>query len=184
VIFHPTSIRHAYLVELELQEDDRGYNARAWCQRELEEHGLNARIAQVNALYNRRRGTLRGMHYQAQPHAEAKLFRVVRGSIHDVIVDVRPDSPTYGRSEAFRLAAGDHQMLYVPECCGQGFQTLEDDTELVYTTSAFYAPDHERGFRHDDPAFGLFWPLPVAVISEKDRSWPDYEPCRPLPATT
>jgi dTDP-4-dehydrorhamnose 3,5-epimerase len=180
VIFLETSIPGAYLIDLELREDDRGYNARTWCQREFEEHGLTARIAQANALYNRRRGTLRGMHYQAPPHAEAKVFHVIRGAIHDVIVDLRPGSETYGRSESFRLAAERPRMLYVPESFGQGFQTLEDHTELVYYTSAFHAPEFERGFRYDDPAFKLAWPLPVEVISEKDRSWPDLVPAQPL----
>jgi len=181
VIFHEASIPGAYLIDLELREDHRGYNARAWCQQELEEQGLTARIAQSNVLYNRRRGTLRGMHYQAPPAAEAKIFRVTRGAIHDVIVDLRPGSATYGRSEWVRLSADVPRMLYVPECFGQGFQTLEDDTELAYHTSAYYAPEAERGFRYDDPAFGLAWPLPVEVISEKDRSWPDFVPTQPLP---
>lgn len=184
MIFHETSIPGAYLIELELREDDRGYNARTWCQREFEGHGLTARIAQSNALYNRRRGTLRGMHYQAPPHAEAKVFRVTRGAIHDVIVDLRPGSETYGRSASFRLAADVPRMLYVPENCGQGFQTLEDETEISYHASAFYAPDFERGFRFDDPAFDLDWPLPVEVISEKDRSWPDFVPSQPLTGRT
>ena len=181
MLFHETSIPGAFLIDLELREDERGYNARAWCRRELEEQGLTAQIVQSNVIYNRRRGTLRGMHYQAPPHAEAKLFRVTRGAIHDVIVDLRPGSETYGRAESFRLSADVPRMLYVPESFGQGFQTLEDDTELAYHTSAFYSPESERGFRYDDPAFGLAWPLPVEVISEKDRSWPDFVPTQPLP---
>jgi dTDP-4-dehydrorhamnose 3,5-epimerase len=175
MIFRATSLPGAYLVDLELREDERGFNARAWCAREFEEQGLAATIAQVNVLHNRRRGTLRGMHYQTPPHAEAKLFRVTHGAVHDVIVDMRPDSDTYGRSEAFRLSADVPTMLYVPETFAQGFQTLADDTGLVYFTSAFYTPEAERGFRHDDPTFGLEWPLPVEVISAKDRSWPDFE---------
>jgi dTDP-4-dehydrorhamnose 3,5-epimerase len=175
MIFHETSIPGAHLVELERREDDRGFNARAWCAREVEEQGLTARIAQVNLLGNRQRSTLRGMHYQAPPFEEAKLFRVTSGAVHDVIVDVRQGSATYGRWEAFRLSADAPTMLYVPEGVAQGFQTLEDDTGLIYMTSAFYAPEAERGFRYDDPAFGIEWPLPVEVISEKDRSWPDVE---------
>jgi dTDP-4-dehydrorhamnose 3,5-epimerase len=175
VIFRETSMQGPYLVDLELREDDRGYNARAWCAREMEEHGLVGRLAQVNVLHNKRRGTLRGMHYQAAPHAEAKLFRVTRGAVHDVIVDMRPESPTYGHWEGFRLSADVPSMLYVPEGFAQGFQTLEDDTDLVYLTSAFYAPEAEGGFRHDDPAFGIEWPLPVEVISVKDRAWPDLD---------
>lgn len=183
MIFHETSIPGAYLVELELRQDERGHNARTWCQRELEEAGLTARVAQVNALYNRARGTLRGMHYQAAPHGEAKIFRVTRGAVYDVVVDVRPGSETYGRWESFELSADVPRMLYVPEGCGQGFLTLEDHTELAYTTSAFYAPEAERGFRHDDPAFDVSWPFPVEIISEKDRSWPDFVPTEPLEAT-
>jgi dTDP-4-dehydrorhamnose 3,5-epimerase len=175
MIFRETSIPGAYVVELELREDERGFNARAWCARELEDQGLTSALAQVNLLHNRRRGTLRGMHYQASPHAEAKLFRVTRGAVHDVIVDVRPGSATYGRWDGFRLSADVPTMLYVPEGCAQGFQTLEDDTDLFYLTSAFYAPEAERGFRHDDPAFVIEWPLPVEAISGKDRSWPDFE---------
>jgi dTDP-4-dehydrorhamnose 3,5-epimerase len=181
VIFHETSIGGAYVIELELREDERGFNTRTWCQHEFEEHGLTARIAQSNALYNRRRGTLRGMHYQTPPHAEAKVFRVTRGAIYDVIVDVRPDSDTYGCWESFELSADVRQMLYIPEGCAQGFQTLEDDTELAYHASAFYAPEFERGFRYDDPAFKLEWPLAVEVISDKDRGWPDFVPAQPLP---
>jgi dTDP-4-dehydrorhamnose 3,5-epimerase len=181
MIFHETSIPGAYLIELELREDDRGYNARIWCEREFEEQGLTARIAQSNVLYNRRRGTLRGMHYQAPPYAEAKVFRVTRGAIHDVIVDLRPDSEAYGRSESFRLSADVPLMLYVPESFAQGFQTLEDHTELAYSASAFYTPESERGFRYDDPAFDLAWPLPVEVISEKDRNWPDFVLVQALP---
>jgi dTDP-4-dehydrorhamnose 3,5-epimerase len=175
VIFHETSIPGAYVIELELREDARGHNVRTWCQRELEDQGLTARIAQTNAIYNRRRGTLRGMHYQAGPDAEAKIFRVTSGAIYDVLVDVRPGSETYGHWESFRLSADVPRMLYVPEGCGQGFLTLEEHTELSYTTSAFYAPDAERGFRYDDPAFDVSWPLAVEVISEKDRSWPDFD---------
>ena len=179
MIFRETTIPGAYLVDLELREDERGFNARAWCAREFEDQGLAAGIAQINVLYNRRRGTVRGMHYQAPPHAEAKVFRVTKGAVHDVIVDVRPGSATYGRWEAFRLSADVPTMLYVPEGFAQGFQTLDDDTDLIYFTSAFYTPEAERGFRHDDPALGLEWPLPAEVISVKDRSWPDFELDRP-----
>jgi dTDP-4-dehydrorhamnose 3,5-epimerase len=180
VIFRETSIPGAYLIDLELREDERGFNARAWCQQEFEDRGLTARIAQVNVLHNKRRATLRGMHYQAPPHAEAKVFRVTRGAVHDVIVDLRPGSAAYGRWETFQLSSHVPTMLYVPESFGQGFQTLEDDTDLVYFTSAPYAPEAERGFRYDDRAFGLEWPLPVEVISLKDRSWPDFVLDQPL----
>jgi dTDP-4-dehydrorhamnose 3,5-epimerase len=176
--FVETPLAGAYLIELERRDDDRGFNARAWCEREFGEQGLNPRLVQANVIFNRRKGTLRGMHYQVPPHAESKLFRVTRGAIHDVIIDLREDSPTYEQSAGFELRADSYRMLYVPERFAQGFQTLEDDTELTYQVSEFYAPEFERGIRHDDPAFGLDWPLPVAAISPKDRSWPDYRGAR------
>jgi dTDP-4-dehydrorhamnose 3,5-epimerase len=172
--FLETSLAGAYIIELERREDARGFNARTWCEHEFREHGLTTRLAQANVIFNRRRGTLRGMHYQVPPHAESKLFRVTRGAVHDVIIDLRPESPTYEQWAAFELTPDDYRMLYVPERFAQGFQALEDDTELVYQVSAFYAPEFERGIRHDDPAFGISWPLPVEVISAKDRAWPDY----------
>jgi dTDP-4-dehydrorhamnose 3,5-epimerase len=173
--FIETALPGAYVIELERREDDRGFNARTWCEREFREHGLATGPVQANVIFNRRRGTLRGMHYQVPPHAESKLFRVTRGAVHDVIIDLRPDSPTYEQRAAFELTADSYRMLYVPERFAQGFQTLADDTELVYQVSAFYAPEFERGIRHDDPAFGIEWPLAVDVISQKDRSWPDYQ---------
>lgn len=172
--FLETKLPGAYIIELERREDDRGFNARSWCQREFEEHGLTARLAQANVIFNRRRGTLRGMHFQAPPRAESKLFRVTRGAIHDVIIDLRPDSPTFERWESFELTPDAYRMLYVPEGFAQGFQTLEDHTEVTYQVSEFYAPDFERGIRHDDPAFGIRWPLEVEIISDKDTRWPDY----------
>jgi dTDP-4-dehydrorhamnose 3,5-epimerase len=184
LIFNATALPGAYIIELERVEDERGHNARTWCQREFEEAGLTARLVQANTIYNRRRGTLRGMHYQVPPHAESKLFRVTRGAIHDVIIDLRPGSDTYGQWQSFRLAAEEPVMLYVPENFAQGFQTLADDTEIAYQVSAFYAPEFERGLRHDDPAFDLDWPLAVEVISEKDRSWPDFVPVQPLPGAS
>lgn len=176
MIFRETQLAGAYLVELELKEDERGYNARTWCAREFEEAGLVARIAQSNTIFNERRGTLRGMHWQDPPLAEAKLFRVLRGAVHDVIIDLRPESATYGEWESFRLSADEPRLLYVPERFAQGFQALVDATEIAYQTSAPYSPEHGRGLRYDDPAFALDWPLPVTVISRKDRAWPDFQP--------
>lgn len=174
--FTETTLAGAYLIELEPKGDDRGYNARAWCRREFEEAGLNAELAQVNVIANHRRGTLRGMHFQRPPYAETKLFRVTRGALHDVIVDLRPESPTFMRWASFELRAGDGRLLYVPERFGQGFLTLEDHTELTYQVTEFYTPGHEGGFRYDDPALGIEWPDEVAVISDKDRSWPALDP--------
>ena len=173
--FEETALPGAYLIDLELIEDERGYNTRTWCAREFATIGVTAPPVQTNAIYNRHAGTLRGMHYQAPPNEESKLFRVVRGALHDVIIDLREDSPTYGEWQSFRLSAETPRMLYVPAIVAQGFQTLEDHTELVYQVTAPYSADHGRGLRYDDPAFGLDWPLPVSVISEKDSSWPDFE---------
>lgn len=173
--FVPLDLDGAYLIELERIEDHRGFNARAWCREEFEEQGLDVGLAQINVIANRRRGTLRGFHYQAPPMSETKLFRVVRGGIYDVIVDLRPDSPTYRRWAAVELWADRYTMLFVPAGFGQGFQTLEDDTELVYQVSQPYSPEHGRGFRYDDPAFGIDWPLPVTEISQKDLDWPVWQ---------
>ncbi|MGH3666183.1 MAG: dTDP-4-dehydrorhamnose 3,5-epimerase family protein [Egibacteraceae bacterium] len=173
--FHPTEVDGAWIVELERVSDDRGYNARAWCAEEFDRLDLTTDPAQLNVIANHRKGTVRGMHWQADPMADAKLFRVVRGALHDVVVDIRPDSPTRGAQLHVELRAGADRMLYVPGGCAQGFQTLTHDTELMYLVSAPYAPSHGRGFRYDDPAFGIAWPLDVSVVSDKDRSWPDWE---------
>lgn len=176
MIFRELELPGAFLLELERREDERGFFARTFCRRELEEHGLDPFVAQANLSYNRTKGTLRGMHYQAPPSEEAKLVRCVRGAIHDVIVDVRPEAPTFGRHTAVELTADNRLELYVPPGFAHGFQTLEPDTEVSYLMSEFYAPEHGRGFRHDDPEVGIRWPLPVAVISEKDRNLPQLSP--------
>ncbi len=173
--FIETKLAGAYLIELEPKADHRGFNARAWCRREMEDAGLNADLAQVNVIANHREGTLRGMHFQKPPFAETKLFRVTRGAIYDVIVDLRAESPTYGQWAAFELRAEDYRMLYVPERFGQGFLTLADDTELTYQVTEFYTPGHEGGFRYDDPALGIEWPAEPAVISEKDQAWAPFD---------
>lgn len=174
MIFSETRLAGAYLIDVEPIEDERGFNARAWCAREFRDHGLNASPVQSNIIHNRRAGTLRGLHYQRPPHAESKLFRCIRGSIYDVIVDLRTDSPTHGEWFGVQLTAESRRMLYVPEGFAQGFITLEDDTELQYQVSEFYTPASEAGFRFDDPAFGIEWPVPVLVLSQKDQNWPSY----------
>jgi dTDP-4-dehydrorhamnose 3,5-epimerase len=176
--FVPLPLEGAFVIELEPIADHRGFNARSWCAREFAEHGLVTRVAQTNVIGNRRRGTLRGFHYQVPPKAETKLFRVTRGGIYDVIVDLRHDSPTYRRWTSVELWADDYRMLYVPEGFGQAFQTLVDDTELTYQVSEFYSPEHGHGFRYDDPAFAVSWPLEVTEISEQDVSWPDWSEAR------
>jgi dTDP-4-dehydrorhamnose 3,5-epimerase len=174
--FHELPLAGAQLIELDRHEDDRGFNARLWCADEFAEAGLMGRLAQANVIFNHAAGTLRGLHFQRPPYAEAKLFRVTRGAIHDVIVDLRPDSPTYLRWESLELRAGDHRMLYVPERFGQAFLTLEDATEVTYFVSTPYTPDAGDGIRYDDPALGIEWPGEVRVISEKDASWPPFDP--------
>jgi dTDP-4-dehydrorhamnose 3,5-epimerase len=174
MIFTPTELKDATIIDIEPFQDERGFFARTWCQREFAEHGLVANVVQANSSHNRHRGTLRGMHFQRAPHAETKLVRVVRGAIYDVIIDLRPESPTFKGWVGIELTAENRRALYVPEGCAHGFQTLADDTEVMYQVSAFYAPGAEGGVRHDDPAFAIRWPLPVSVISPKDAAWPDF----------
>lgn len=171
MIFTETALPGAWIIDPERREDERGYFARVYCEREFREHGLMPHIAQANTSSNPRRGTLRGMHYQVEPHREAKLVRCTRGAIHDVIVDLRPDSPTRLRWIGVELTAENARMLYVPEGFAHGFLTLEDHTEVTYQVSEFYAPGSERGLRWDDPGLGIEWPGEVLVVSDKDRSW-------------
>jgi len=175
VIFAETRLKGAFIIEMEKLEDERGFFARSWCQREFEEHGLNSRLVQCNISFNAKKGTLRGMHYQAKPFEEAKLIRCTRGAIHDLIVDIRPDSPTFREYVGFLLTADNRSLLYVPEGFAHGFLTLEDDTEVFYQMSEFHAPDHARGFRWDDPGFRIKWPGDVKVISERDETYPDFK---------
>lgn len=174
MIFTKTGLREAYLIDLEKREDQRGFFARAWCQREFEEHGLVPRVVQTNISYNKYKGTLRGMHYQRAPHAETKLVRCTRGAIYDVIIDLRPDSLTYKQWLGVELTAANYRILYVPEGFAHGFQTLMDEVEVTYQVSQFYTPEAEGGLRYNDPAFGIDWPLEIQVISDKDKNWPDY----------
>lgn len=166
--FTETSIPGAYLVEMEPLADERGFFARSWCSDEFARHGLNAKLVQCNISYNRKRGTLRGMHYQAEPFPEAKLVRCTKGAIYDVILDLRRDSTAFKRWEAFELSAANRHMLYIPEGVAHGLQTLEDDSEVFYQMSEYYHPECADGVRWDDPAFGIKWPLPEPVISLRD----------------
>lgn len=175
--FTKTALAGVWVVEPEPSHDDRGFFARVWSAEELEAHGLNARLAQCSQSYNRRAGTLRGMHYQRPPFEEAKLVTCTRGAIHDVVLDLRRGSATFGRWAAEPLTAGNRRMLYVPEGCAHGFQTLEDDSEVLYFISAPYSPAHAAGVRWDDPAFAIAWPPAAArIISPRDASYPDYRP--------
>ena len=172
MIFTETTLSGAFIIDLERREDDRGFFARAFCQNEFTDHGLKPLIAQANIAFNKRKGTLRGMHFQFPPAAETKLVRCTRGAILDIIVDLRPESPTYLQHVAVELSADNHRALYVPERFAHGYQVLEDNTETSYQVGEFYTPEAEGGLRHDDPRLGLSWPLPVTEISEKDRAFP------------
>jgi dTDP-4-dehydrorhamnose 3,5-epimerase len=176
MLFTETRLAGAFVIGLDRKEDARGYFARTFCAQEFEAHGLNPRVVQCNMSYNKRQGTLRGMHWQAPPSTEAKLVRAMRGAVLDVIVDLRPGSPTYLQHVAIELSAGNGQMLYIPEGFAHGFQSLEDETEVFYQMSEFYAPDQARGARWNDPAFGIAWPLPDPIMNERDRTWPDFVP--------
>jgi dTDP-4-dehydrorhamnose 3,5-epimerase len=176
VIFTGTELAGAMVVELDRREDERGFFARAWCRREFEEQGLTTDLVQCNVSYNHRAGTLRGMHYQAEPHGEVKLVRCTRGAIYDAIVDLRVGSPTAGRWIGVELTADNGRMLYVPEGFAHGYQTLADGTEVFYQVSEYYTPEAERGLRWDDPVFAVEWPeADPRIVSEKDRSWPDFD---------
>ena len=171
MIFTETRLKGAYVLEIERREDSRGFFARAFCQHEFTDHGLKPVIAQANIAFNRKKGTLRGMHFQFPPAAETKLVRATRGSILDIIVDLRPESPTFLEHVAVELTADDHRALYVPERFAHGYQVLEDGTETSYQVGEFYAPETEGGLLFSDPRLGLQWPLPVAEISPKDAAW-------------
>lgn len=155
-----------------MRQDHRGFFARAWCKQEFEEYGIVFLPVQANVGFSARQGTLRGMHYQIEPALEAKLVSCTRGAIFDVVVDLRPESPTYRSWYGVELIADSHKMLYVPERCGHGYQTLKEETEIFYLTSQYYTPTAARGVRFDDPAFGIKWPLTPAAMSEQDLNWP------------
>lgn len=172
--FEELSLPGTFVVRPERHDDERGFFARTWCRREFEAHGLNPQLAQSSLSFNRKRGTLRGMHYQVPPHEEAKLIRCTMGRIYDVVIDLRPASAAYKRHVGVELTAQNRTMLYVPEGCAHGFITLEDDTEVFYQISAFYVPEAARGVRWNDPAFGIDWPIPVAIIKDRDQDYPDF----------
>jgi dTDP-4-dehydrorhamnose 3,5-epimerase len=174
--FTETKVSGAYQLDIELMADERGFFARAWCAREFAAHGAVNSLSQISLAFTHRRGTLRGLHFQAPPFEEAKLVRCVRGAAYVVALDLRPDSPTYLHWQGLELTADNRRALYVPPGCAQGYQTLVDQTELLYQMSQFYAPASARGVRYDDPAFGIEWPLDIAMLSKTDGSWPPYQP--------
>ena len=176
--FTETPLAGAFLVDVDPVRDGRGFFARTWCRREMEDRGLDAHVEQCSVSYNARRGTLRGMHWQAAPHEETKIVRCSRGAVHDVILDLRPGSPTRARWFAVELRAHEHRALYVPAGLAHGFQTLADDTEVAYQMSQPHHPQSARGVRWDDPAFAIEWPAaPERIVSARDLSYPDWRPC-------
>jgi dTDP-4-dehydrorhamnose 3,5-epimerase len=174
--FATTGLAGALVVEPELLADERGFFARTWCAREFANHGLKDGLVQCSISFNRRKGTVRGLHYQTPPREEAKLVRCALGAIYDVIVDLRANSPTYLKHFAVELTQDNLKMLYVPEGCAHGFQTLADGTEVVYQMTEFHSPECSAGHRWNDPAFGIEWPLEVSVISKRDGSYADFSP--------
>src|SRR5215813_8661293 len=171
MIFTETALSGAYIIDLEPRPDSRGFFARAFCQNEFDAHGLKPVIAQANVAFNHRKGTLRGIHFQFPPAAETKVVRCTRGAILDIIVDLRPESPTFLQHIAVELNEDNHRALYVPERFAHGYQVLADKTETSYQVGEFYTPGCEGGLMYNDPRLGLSWPLPVTVISDKDQAW-------------
>ena len=176
--YTPTSVAGVTIIDIEPHRDHRGFFSRAFCAAEFAQHGLISEVAQTSICFNHTRGTVRGLHRQAPPHAEAKLVRCIRGAIADVAVDVRADSPTFGKHVMIKLSADNRRALFLPPYVAHGFQTLTDDTEVLYQISGPYVPESEENFRWSEPGFGIDWPLPVTVISEKDASWPLLDPPR------
>jgi dTDP-4-dehydrorhamnose 3,5-epimerase len=174
MFFRETKIVGAFEIDLDVKVDERGLFARTWCREEFKAHGLNSSLAQCSLSFNARRGTLRGMHYQAAPYAETKLVRCTRGAIYDVIIDLRPQSSSFKKWIAVVLTSENRRMIYVPEGCAHGFLTLEDQSEIFYQVTEFYNAESGRGVRWNDPAFQIAWPESVQVISERDRSYPDF----------
>lgn len=175
MMFHETALAGVFEIEMNLHRDERGFFARSWCEEEFRQHGLNPRVAQCSVSFNEKKWTLRGVHYQAAPYQEAKLVRCTKGGLYDVAVDLRPLSATYMQWIGTELTASNRRALYIPEGCGHGFLTLEDETEVFYQISESYHPDAACGVRWNDPAFRIAWPGPVEVISDRDLTFPDFE---------
>ena len=175
MLFRETKLPGAFVIDLQKHEDERGFFARSWCRKEFEAHGLDPRTVQCNVSFNKLKGTLRGMHYQVAPYAEAKLVRCTRGAIYDVIIDLRRESATYKQHVSEVLSTNNYKSLFVPEGFAHGFQTLEDNSEVFYQMSEFYSAEHQRGLRYNDPAFGINWPTDVMVISDRDRNYEDFK---------
>lgn len=174
MIFTETKLKGTFIIQPERLKDERGFFARTWCKREFAAHGLNPNLVQCNISFNKKRGTLRGMHHQVAPHEEAKLVWCTMGAIYDVVIDLRPNFTTFKNWISVELTAENRKMIYIPEGFSHGFMTLEDNTEVFYQMSEFYAPECARGVRWNDPAFDIVWPEEVTVISEKDKQYPDF----------
>jgi dTDP-4-dehydrorhamnose 3,5-epimerase len=174
MLFEETYLKGAFVIEIKKLGDERGFFGRSWCQKEIEDHGLNGNVAQQNTSFSALKGTLRGMHYQKNPYEENKLIRCTRGAIYDVIIDLRPDSPTFKQWFGIELTADNYKMLYAPEKFAHGFITLEENSEVTYLVTQFYTPDAECGVRYNDPQFGIQWPTEVVVVSDKDKNHPDF----------
>jgi dTDP-4-dehydrorhamnose 3,5-epimerase len=175
MIFRETKLPGVFELHLDEKHDERGFFARTWCEQEFRDHGLNPRVVQCSISFNQKKGTLRGVHYQAAPHGEDKLIRCTHGGIYDVALDMRMGSPTFKEWIGRELTAANHHMLYVPKGCAHGFITLHDQTEVLYQMSEVHHPESARGLRWNDPAFGIAWPNRVEVISDRDRTYPDFE---------
>jgi dTDP-4-dehydrorhamnose 3,5-epimerase len=174
MIFRETKLGGVFIIELRPMSDERGFFARTWCKREFTQHGLSSDLVQCSMSFNRKAGTLRGMHYQEAPHEEVKIVRCTAGAVYDVVIDLRPSSPTFRQWIAVELSAENRRMLYIPAECAHGFQTLADNTEVFYQISDFHAPECARGVRWDDPAFGIHWPQAVRTISLRDATYPGF----------
>jgi dTDP-4-dehydrorhamnose 3,5-epimerase len=174
MIFTETKLKGAFIIDLEFREDERGFFARSWCAEEFDKFGLNPRLSQCNISFNKKRGTLRGMHYQVEPYSEAKLVRCTMGSIYDVIIDLRSGSPTFKNWFSVELSAQDHRALYVPVGFAHGFQTLTDSSEVFYQMSEFFHPECARGIRWNDPSFRIEWPISPPMLSIRDSGLPDF----------
>ncbi len=174
MIFTETQLRGAFIIDIEKKEDQRGFFARTFCEREFAEKGLESRFVQSSISHNTRKGTLRGMHYQAAPYEEVKVVRCTAGALYDVIVDLRPNSPTFKKHFGVELTAQNCRMLYIPKQFAHGFQTLQDHTEILYQMTQFYSPESARGVRWNDSAFGINWPPDERIINERDQTYPDF----------
>ena len=175
LVFRETVLKGAFVIEPEKRQDVRGFFARTFCRQEFAEHGLEVAVAQSSISFSPRKGTLRGMHYQTAPFEEVKLVRCTMGRIHDVIIDLRPESPTFRKTFAIELSAENRKMVYIPRAFAHGFQTLEENSEVFYQMSETYSPDHARGVRWNDPAFGIVWPPAERLIHERDQSYADFQ---------